>query len=215
MSDPQGRLSGLHMEEAPLNRSSSAADFLPDTSQYFEAWLENVKPSLEPKKNHTEPVHLTAAGEPAPSECLFEGRFEGRFEGTLRTDGYVTGFLHSLTGTLIIGESGEVEADVIVATAIIDGVLRGNIHATERVVLDCHARVFGNIESAALSIQRGAVFEGQSHFLPSRFKADSEGNGRTSFGAPTFSRPLSADSLPATEEAGEEEAEPLAVAAGR
>jgi threonine aldolase len=204
MSDPQGQLSGLPVEESPLNQSSAAgeyADFLPDTSQCFEAWLENLKPSLEPKKNQPADPNVTP---PAPGEI--------RFEGTLRVDGYAAGFLRSLTGTLIIGESGKVEADIIVANAIIDGLLRGNIHATESVVLGSHARVFGDIESPALSIQPGAVFEGQCHFLPSLYQADGEDRGRTSPSAPTATMPSSANSQSANEEADEEEAEPLAAA---
>lgn len=167
MSDPQGQLSGLPVEEAPLNGSSNAADFLPDTSQYFEAWLENLKPSLEPNKNQSQPETVAAA---STADAFTSGEF--RFEGTLRVDGYAAGFLRSLTGTLIVGESGEVECDMIVATAIIYGCVRGNIQATERVELGSQARVFGKIESPALSIQPGAVFEGQCHFLPSPFKAN-------------------------------------------
>jgi len=207
MSDPQGQLSGLPLEESPLNQSSTAgeyADSLLDTSQYFEGWLENIKPFLEPG-NH--PDGLTAADEPAPGEF--------RFEGTLRLDGYATGFLHSLTGTLIVGESGEVEADIMVAAAIIDGCVRGSIHATESVVLGSRARVFGNVESPALSIQPGAIFEGQCHSLPSPYQANGEGRGPTRAGALTFSIPSSADSRITNEEADEEEARPLAIAAGR
>lgn len=123
-------------------------------------------------------------------------------------DSYVTGFIRSLTGTLIIGESGEVECDMIVATVIIDGCLRGNIHATERVEFGSHARVFGNIESPALSIQPGAVFEGQCHVLSSPSQANGEDNGRTGSTNPAFSSPT----LPVP---NEEEAEPMAVAASR
>lgn len=203
MSDPQGQLSGLHVEEAPLNGSSGAADFLPDTSPYFEAWLENLKPSLEPNKNQSQPETVAAA---PTADAFASGEF--RFEGTLQVDGYAAGFLRSLTGTLIVGESGEAECDMIVATAIIDGCVRGNIHATERVELGSHARVFGRIESPALSIAPGAVFEGECHFLPSPFKAESEDDERTSFTNPAFSPP----NLPGP---NEEEAEPMAVAASR
>jgi cytoskeletal protein CcmA (bactofilin family) len=200
MSDP-GQVSDPTVEDSPLNQSFTSAefaDFRPDTSHYFEAWLENLKPSLEPKKN--QPTDPTVAHAPALREISFEG--------TLRVDGCAAGFLRSLTGTLVIGESGEVEADIVVAIAIIDGLLRGNIHATERVVLGSHAKVFGNIESPALSIAPGAVFEGECHFLPSHFKADSEDDGQTSSGNPTS---LSTDLSSPNEEA----AEPLAVAASR
>jgi len=165
MSDPQGQVSDLPVEEAPLNRSSSAAGFLPDTSQYFEAWLENLKPSLETNKSHSQPEAVAHA---PTADAFTSGEF--RFEGTLRVDGYAAGFLRSLTGTLIVGESGEAECDMIVATAIIDGCVRGNIHASERVEIGSHARVFGKIESPALAIAPGAFFEGESHFPPSAYQ---------------------------------------------
>jgi len=203
MSEPQGQLSGLPVEEAPLDRSSSAADFLSDTSQYFEAWREDLKSSLEPNKNHGQPETVADA----PTVDAFTSG-ELRFEGTLRVDCFVTGSLRSLTGTLIVGEAGEAEGDIIVAAAIIDGCLRGNIHATERVELGSHARVFGKIESPALSIAPGAVFEGECNFLPSPFKADSEDDGRTNPANATFSSP----SLP---DQNEEAAEPMAGSASR
>jgi cytoskeletal protein CcmA (bactofilin family) len=202
MSDP-GQVSDPTVEDFPLNQSFTSAefaDFLPDTSRYFEAWLENLKPALERNKNLAQPGHLAVDDAPAPGEF--------RFEGTLRVDGYAAGFLRSLTGTLIVGESGEVEANIVVAIAIIDGFLRGDIYATERVELGSHARVFGKIESPTLSIAPGAVFEGECHFLPSHFKADSEDGGRLSSSNSTFS---STDLSSPNEEA----AEPLVVAASR
>ena len=153
MSDPVGRASDLTVL---LDQSSTSSDFagsLPDT---FAAWLNDLQ--LEPEEK-------IAPAQP-PGEV--------RFEGTLRVDGYLVARLRSLTGTLFISESGEVESDIVVGAAIIDGVLHGDIHATERVELQSHARVFGNIESPALTIQPGAVFEGQCRFLSSTFKADPE-----------------------------------------
>jgi cytoskeletal protein CcmA (bactofilin family) len=206
MSDPSGQLSGLPVGDSRLKQSREFLDLLPDTSQYFEAWLEDLKPKLEPKATHPQPSQLTVAQEPAPGEF--------RFEGTLRLNGYAAGFLHSVTGTLIIGESGEVEADIIVAAAIIDGFLRGNIHATERVELGSKARVFGNIESPALSIQPGAVFEGECHFLP-LYKVAGEDKGQMRSGSPMFSLLSNQDSPGVNNEACEEEAKALAVATGR
>ena len=130
-------------------------------------------------------------------------------------DGYASGSLRSLTGTLIVGESGEVESDIMVATAIVDGFLRGDIHATERVELGSHAKVFGNIKSPALSIQPGAVFEGDCHFLPSPYKESGEDNGQMQSGSSMFSRPATQGSPGVNHEAGEEEEAALAVAVGR
>ena len=172
MSDPLGQVSDPAVEDSPLNQPANSTEFvdvLLDTSSYFEAWLEGLKPTLEPQKN---PVPTSLGVDDAPPVG------ELRFEGTLRVDCYVTGRLRSLTGTLIVSETAEIESDIFVATAIIDGVMHGDIYATERVELQSHAKVFGYIESPALTIQPGAIFEGQCHFLPSPFKSaavDSDG----------------------------------------
>jgi len=143
---------------ASLPNDSSRGEFADsssDTTPYFEAWLESLRPSSKP-----------TAG-PAPA-CQF------KFEGTLRVDGYVAGIVGSQAGTLIVSETAELQANIFVATAIIDGLLRGDIRATERVELGNTARVIGNIETPALAIQPGAVFEGQCHFLPLPHKTGSE-----------------------------------------
>jgi cytoskeletal protein CcmA (bactofilin family) len=153
MLDPLGPVSDPAVENSPLNQPSTSTEFaLTDT---FTAWLENLKPALEPDKN----IVPAVKDQPPVGEL--------RFEGTLRVDCYVTGRLRSLTGTLFVSETGEIESEIFVATAIIDGVVHGDIYATERVELQSHAKVFGYIESPALAIQPGAVFEGQCDFLPS------------------------------------------------
>jgi cytoskeletal protein CcmA (bactofilin family) len=159
MYDPLEQVSDPARKGSPLNQPSNSTDFADVLTDTFTAWLESLKPALEPDKN------IVSAVKEAPAAG------ELRFEGTLRVDCYVTGRLRSLSGTLIASETAEIESDIFVATAIIDGVMHGDIHATERVELQSHARVFGFIESPALAIQPGAVFEGQCHFLPAPFKS--------------------------------------------
>ena len=152
MSERGAQVSDSTAEHARLNRDSTSGELgesFSDTSSYFEAWIAGISPAPESEKNLT----------PAPADF--------RFEGTLRLAGFVKGPVHSLTGTLILSRDAELESDIAVATAIIDGCLRGDIQATERVELLSHARVIGNISSPALAIQPGAVFEGECHFLSS------------------------------------------------
>ena len=137
------------------------ADSLPDTSQYFDAWLESLGPPAKPIDS------------PAQDSAI-------RFEGTLRLDGNISSVVHSRTGTLTIGETAELRANIFVAVAIINGLVRGDIRASERVELGSEARVIGNIETPALAIQPGAVFEGQCHFLPPPRKTDRERIARSS-----------------------------------
>ena len=87
------------------------------------------------------------------------------FEGTLRVDAYVAGLVRSDNGKLILDEAGKIDGDVCVNEAIINGAVRGDIRATERVELTSSARVIGDIETAQLVIQPGATFQGSCAFI--------------------------------------------------
>ena len=86
------------------------------------------------------------------------------FEGTLRVDGYVAALLRSNDGKLILDEAGKIDGDICVTEAVIGGIVRGEIRATERVELTSSARVIGDIETAQLVIQPGATFKGSCTF---------------------------------------------------
>lgn len=85
---------------------------------------------------------------------------EADFKGMLRVDGHLTGRVNSEKGTLIVSAGGRVDADITVATAKVNGVVNGDIVATERIELGRSAQVHGNIRTPALIIEQGAVFEG-------------------------------------------------------
>jgi len=82
------------------------------------------------------------------------------FKGMLRVDGTVGGTLTSDGGTMIVGDGGQVNADVKVAVALVRGTVHGDITATQRIELGRTARVHGNMTTASLSIDQGAVFDG-------------------------------------------------------
>jgi len=86
------------------------------------------------------------------------------FEGTLRVDAYMAGLIRSDDGKLILRERGTIDGDLFVREALIDGTVRGDIHATQRVELGSSARVIGDIETAELLIQPGATFQGRCAF---------------------------------------------------
>jgi cytoskeletal protein CcmA (bactofilin family) len=70
----------------------------------------------------------------------------------------------SSEGTLVVTEHGQLQADVEVTVAIIDGTFKGKITATEGVVLENHALVIGDIYTPELTIRGGAIMEGKIHF---------------------------------------------------
>lgn len=87
----------------------------------------------------------------------FRGELE--FEDTIRIDGKFNGRITS-KNELIVGESAQVEGEIAVGNVAISGTVRGKINATGRIEIHRSGRVFCDIETAALIIEEGAVFEG-------------------------------------------------------
>jgi len=88
--------------------------------------------------------------------------FDGKltFEGTVRIDGRFTGTIVT-SDTLVVGEGAKVSAEVSCGTIIVHGEVTGNIRAAASVELHQPARVHGNIETPALTVAKGVIFEGQ------------------------------------------------------
>jgi cytoskeletal protein CcmA (bactofilin family) len=88
----------------------------------------------------------------------FEGKLS--FKDTVRIDGHFTGEITS-ENTLVVGETGEIEANIRSKTVIISGTVSGDVVAGAKVVLHKSARMQGNIEAPSLMIEEGASFNGQ------------------------------------------------------
>ena len=87
----------------------------------------------------------------------FEGKLS--FKDTVRIDGTFRGEIRS-ENTLIVGESGEVEADIHSKNVVISGSVAGDIVATRQLVLHKTARLHGNANTPSLVVEDGAVFNG-------------------------------------------------------
>jgi cytoskeletal protein CcmA (bactofilin family) len=73
---------------------------------------------------------------------------DGRFKGKVDSE-----------STLIIGDSGKVEADVKIGHMIINGEIKGNIQASKKVEVNANGRVFGTIITPKLIVEEGAYLE--------------------------------------------------------
>lgn len=97
---------------------------------------------------------------------------EAAFQAMLRIDGQFTGRISSEGGTLIVGSTGQVDANVTVAAAVINGTVNGDIIAAEKLELGRTARVVGNIRTPRLVIEDGAILEGGCAMLKAREAVD-------------------------------------------
>jgi cytoskeletal protein CcmA (bactofilin family) len=122
---------------------------------------------------------------------------EANFKGMLRVDGHLSGRVSSQDGTLIVSTGGQVDADVEVSVAQIYGTVVGNVTATKRIELGRVAKVTGDIQTPALVIEQGAVFEGSCRMQQIKDAQAAQQDGRSASGgtastASTASTPANA-----------------------
>jgi len=87
----------------------------------------------------------------------FKGELE--FEDTMRIDGRFNGKIMS-KNELIVGESATIEGDVHVGSIAISGTVIGKIVAAQRVEIHRNGKVYSDIDTPALVIEEGAIFQG-------------------------------------------------------
>lgn len=81
----------------------------------------------------------------------FQGtvRIDGKFEGEVVTD-----------DTLIVGETGDLNAEIKAGTIICKGKIRGHLIASKRIEIYSTSEVLGNIRTPSLFIEAGSIFDG-------------------------------------------------------
>ncbi len=82
-----------------------------------------------------------------------------KFEDGFRIDGKFEGKI-TAGSDLVIGENADVEADIKVERLTVNGSLKGNAVATDRIELHPKARVLADLTTPNLAIQEGAFFQG-------------------------------------------------------
>jgi cytoskeletal protein CcmA (bactofilin family) len=100
----------------------------------------------------------------------FEGKLS--FKDTVRIDGSFSGEISS-DNTLIVGETGEIQARITSVCVVISGLVEGDISASQQVVLHKTAVVNGDIDAVSLVIEEGAQLNGA---IRMNRRADSRGS---------------------------------------
>ncbi|MFN0039883.1 MAG: polymer-forming cytoskeletal protein [Burkholderiales bacterium] len=96
------------------------------------------------------------------SGTLVEGNIA--FSGGLRVDGRVRGDVSTSDdepSTLVLSEKAQIEGEIRVSHAVINGTVVGPVHGSEYVELQPKSNVTGDVYYKTLEIQLGAVVQGR------------------------------------------------------
>ena len=89
---------------------------------------------------------------------VIEGKIS--IKNSVRVDGKLIGDISS-TGTVTVGEKGEVEGTINAVRAIVGGKVKGRINASAKAILEAQSVFIGDLKTAKLTIDEGAMFEGR------------------------------------------------------
>jgi cytoskeletal protein CcmA (bactofilin family) len=86
------------------------------------------------------------------------------FVGGLHLDGYINGNVKSEAGsgtTLSVSEQGCIEGSVVVTNIVLNGIVKGDIEAGDRVEMGPKARVLGSVHYTTIETAVGAQINGK------------------------------------------------------
>jgi len=91
-----------------------------------------------------------------------DAEFKGslKFKDSLRIDGNFEGEIDS-QGTLFVGRSGAVKAEIHVGNIIVEGKIEGNVTCEDKIELRSTAKMFGDIQAGRLTIAEGVNIVGK------------------------------------------------------
>ena len=161
-------------QEGSTERQEASPYNTPRTYSSYQESPE-AKPQTQTEHTSTNPRALTESESLARE--IKEGNLSGfvgggtvvtgeaNFKALMRVDGNLSGRITSTSGTLIVGTNGKVDANIEVAIAMIHGTVNGDIIATQRLELGRAAKLTGNVQTASLMIEPGALFEGSCKMI--------------------------------------------------
>jgi len=93
----------------------------------------------------------------------------------LLIDGSVEGLVQLDERRLTIGKTAKVTADIIVGEVLVYGTVKGNVRAKSRIEIRKDGSVDGDINTAQIMIEDGAVFKGSIE-LETSARKEADGN---------------------------------------
>lgn len=97
------------------------------------------------------------------SGTVIQGKLS--FDTSVRIDGKLSGNVFC-SRVLIIGPSGEIDAEIEAATLVVMGKVKGKVKATERVELVSGGCLNGTLETPIFTMEEGCLFDGSCKMPP-------------------------------------------------
>jgi len=142
-----------------LPPSSPPASFAPKIEPGVEAPAASTfaAATVEPRAN---------AGDSTISAGL---KINGEISGSsnLFIDGETQGKIRFVEARVTVGPNGKVQSDIEAREIVVEGTVRGNLKASERIQLGESSRVQGILETPRLGIEDGAKLRGKVHMARS------------------------------------------------
>jgi len=92
-------------------------------------------------------------------------RGEITVQGFVRVDGDLMGTL-TTEGRVLVSPSGRIKGKILGRDLVIGGVIKGDVYATERILLLSSSLVIGNLHAPRVIIEQGSLVEGYCCFTP-------------------------------------------------
>jgi cytoskeletal protein CcmA (bactofilin family) len=92
------------------------------------------------------------------TNSIFEGTFS--VKGAMKIDGKFEGKM-LVVDKVFIGPKGRVKTNIVASSVVVEGILIGNIQASNRVLLLPTSRILGDIQTPELIIQNGTILKGR------------------------------------------------------
>lgn len=96
-------------------------------------------------------------------DTVFTGQISGI--SSLRIDGRVDGGI-SVTGNVVIGETGVVVGDISANSLLVSGSVTGNVTVEEKLNILTTGQLVGDIRCRQFNVADGGVFQGRSEMSP-------------------------------------------------
>jgi len=102
-------------------------------------------------------------------------KIDGEIQGAenLHIEGFVKGSI-KLDGSVFVGQTGVVEADVEAESVVIEGKVTGNVLARRQLEIHSTGKLVGDCTARSIDIKEGAMFEGRSMMMKG---SDTPGSG--------------------------------------